>query len=375
MANDKDFIVKNAVEVGGSTKTTLGTITSGTVDLSTGNYFSETLAANTTYAFSNAGDVQSFQLEVTGGAVAYDLANASYDSVSFSISTQDTNPHGIFFKPDGLKMYILGFDGDDVNEYNLSTAWDITTASFVQSFSVATQEATPQSFFFKPDGTKLYVTGYTGDDVNEYNLSTAWDVSTASYLQNFSVAAQETVPEGLSFKSDGTKMYVLGSTSDAVNEYSLSTAWDVSTASYVQNFSVASEDTNPTDLFFKSDGLKFYVVGFSGDDINEYSLSTAWDVSTASFTQNFSFASEDTAPRDVFFKSDGTKMYMVGGTGDAVYQYTTSATATITWPTSIEWAGGVSPAAPANGETDLFSINTDDGGTTYQGFKVADNLS
>ena len=47
----------------------------------------------------------------------------------------------------------------------------------------------------------------------------------------------------------------------------------------------------------------------------------------------------------------------------------------LTWPTSIEWAGGVSPAAPATGETDLFSISTDDGGTTYQGFKVADNLS
>ena len=68
MANNKDFIVKNAVEVGGSTKTTLGTITSGTVNLSTGNYFSDTLAANTTYTFSNAGDVQSFQLEVTGAS-------------------------------------------------------------------------------------------------------------------------------------------------------------------------------------------------------------------------------------------------------------------------------------------------------------------
>ena len=68
MANSKDFIIKNAVEVGGPTKVTLGTITSGTVDLSTGNYFAETLAANTTYTFSNAGDVQAFQLEVTGAS-------------------------------------------------------------------------------------------------------------------------------------------------------------------------------------------------------------------------------------------------------------------------------------------------------------------
>jgi hypothetical protein len=68
MANDKDFIVKNAVEVGKDTKVTLGSITSSDIDLSTGNYFSDTLAANTTYTISNAGDVQSFQVEVTGAS-------------------------------------------------------------------------------------------------------------------------------------------------------------------------------------------------------------------------------------------------------------------------------------------------------------------
>ena len=64
MANDKDFIVKNAVEVGGSTKTTLGTVTNNNVDLSTGNYFADTPSGNSTYTFSNAGDNQSFQIEV-----------------------------------------------------------------------------------------------------------------------------------------------------------------------------------------------------------------------------------------------------------------------------------------------------------------------
>jgi len=47
----------------------------------------------------------------------------------------------------------------------------------------------------------------------------------------------------------------------------------------------------------------------------------------------------------------------------------------ITWPSSIEWAGGIAPSAPAVGETDLFTITTDDGGTTYTGVKTADNLS
>jgi len=69
MANDKDFILKNAVEVGGSTKVTVGDApSSGTFDLATGNYFATTPSASVQYDFSNAGDTQTFQLEVTPSA-------------------------------------------------------------------------------------------------------------------------------------------------------------------------------------------------------------------------------------------------------------------------------------------------------------------
>jgi hypothetical protein len=50
-------------------------------------------------------------------------------------------------------------------------------------------------------------------------------------------------------------------------------------------------------------------------------------------------------------------------------------TTTLTWPSSIEWAGGIAPAAPANGETDVFTFTTDDSGTTYTGVKSIDNAS
>jgi len=377
MANSADFILKNALEVGKDTKVTLGTINAG----------------------------------VTG----YSLANASYDSVSFSVAAQDTAPAGLFFKPDGLKMYVVGLAGDDVNEYNLSTAWDVSTASYLQNFSVAAQETSPYDIFFKPDGTKMYIVGSVGDDVNEYNLSTAWDVSSASYVQVFSVSAQDTDPIGLFFKPDGLKMYVVGNAGQDINEYNLSTAWNVSTASYLQNFSVAAQDSSPAGLFFKPDGLKMYVVGNAQDEINEYSLSTAWDISTASFVQVFSVAAQDSSPIGLFFKSDGTKMYVVGNTGQDVNQYSTvsynnevslstgnyfaetlagnttytfsnagavqafqmeitgASTYTITWPASVEWPfNGTAPEVPDAGETDIYTFVTDDGGTSYIGLLTAD---
>jgi len=254
--------------------------------------------------------------------LTWNLSTAVYASKSLSVAARETNPYGISFKPDGTKLYVLGTAGDDVNEYNLSTAWDVSTASYLQVFSIAAQETIPTGLFFKPDGLKMYVIGQSGTDVNEYDLSSAWNVSTASYLQNFSVSAQETQPYGISFKSDGTKMYILGTSGVDVNEYDLSSAWDVSTASYLQNFSVSAQELNPLGLFFKPDGTKMYVSGAVGGDVNEYDLSTPWDVSSASYLQNFSVVAQDQNNPGLFFKPDGTAFYYVGNTNDTVYQYT-----------------------------------------------------
>lgn len=214
----------------------------------------------------------------------WDVSTAVPRVKKLYVGDQETVPGGIYVKPDGTKFYLVGSTGDDVNEYNMSTPFDVSTGVFSQNFSVGAQEATPYGVEFKPDGTKMYVVGTAGDDVNEYNLSTAWDVSTASYNQNFSVNAQETAPYTVRFKPDGTKMFVTGSTGDDINEYSLSTPWDVSTASFVQ--SKGTGDTTQYSVTFTSDGTKMYTSGGTLDRIREWDLSTPWDVSTAVFYQD-----------------------------------------------------------------------------------------
>jgi DNA-binding beta-propeller fold protein YncE len=73
------------------------------------------------------------------------------------------------------------------------------------------KDTQPEGIAFNTDGTKMFVVGNTGDDVNEYDLSTAFDISTAVYSQNFSVAAQDIDPSGVAFNTDGTKMFIVGS--------------------------------------------------------------------------------------------------------------------------------------------------------------------
>ena len=262
-----------------------------------------------------------------------------------SVATQETAPQAVAFKPDGLRMYVLGLSGRDVNEYVLSTPWVVSTASYVQNTSVASQDTSPVGLFFKPDGTKMYVLGSAGDKVYEYDLSLAWVITTASYLQSFSVVSQDPTPSGLSFKPDGTKMYVTGGFGQDINEYDLSTAWDVTTASYLQNYSVVLQDTQPKNTFFKPDGTKMYVVGFSGRDVNEYNLSTAWDVTTASYSQNFVVQVQETSPLGIFFRPDGGRMYVVGTSSDRVNEYDLS----LAWDISTATTGKTAPSALTGG--------------------------
>ena len=98
---------------------------------------------------------------------------------------------------------------------------------FVDSFSVAAQDDFPEAIAFNTDGTKMFVVGRNDDNVNEYTLSTGFDVSTASFVDSFSVAGQETIPTGLAFNTNGTKMFVVGAIGDDVNEYTLSIDFDI----------------------------------------------------------------------------------------------------------------------------------------------------
>jgi sugar lactone lactonase YvrE len=290
----------------------------------TWQYNSNTTYGSTTWvaAASNT-EVQALRDSMAQEA-GFILADAAYDSVSFSVAAQETLPAGIAFNTDGTKMYVVGDVGNDVNEYALSTGFNVSTASYTQAFSVSGQDTNPWGVAFNADGTKMFILGYTNLNVYEYALTTGFNVSTASYTQAFSVSAQDTSPRGLAFNADGTKMFVVGITGQDVNEYALTTGFDVSTASYTQNFSVSAQDTSPFGLAFNTDGTKMYVVGQTGADVNEYTLSTGFNISTASYTQNFSVSAQDAVAGGIAFNPDGTKMYIVGNANDTVYQYSTS---------------------------------------------------
>ena len=47
---------------------------------------------------------------------------------------------------------------------------------------------------------------------------------------------------------------------------------------------------------------------------------------------------------------------------------TAGGTHTLTWPSSVDWAGGSAPSAPASGEKNIYTFMSIDGGTNWYGF-------
>ena len=280
--------------------------------------------------------------DVSGNLIVdtFDASTRSFVDAT-RIRAQEDAPTDIAFSNDGAKMFVMGTGtaGKDVNEYTLSTPFDASTRTFVDATSISSQETAPTGMAFSSDGAKMFVIGIDGDDVNEYTLSTPFDASTMSFVDATSISDQEDNPQGIAFSSDGTKMFVIGSSKDNVNEYTLSTPFDASTLEFVDATSISEQETAPTGMAFSNDGTKMFVIGTIGKDVNEYTLSTPFDASTRSFVDATSISDQEDNPQGIAFSNDGTKMFVIGNIGDDVNEYALSSvypvTVTRTPPTFV----------------------------------------
>ena len=250
-------------------------------------------------------------------------------SSTFSVNSQETHPRGITFNNDGTKMFIVGEIGDDVNEYTLSTGFDLSSiVTFVDSFAV-TQCPNPTAVKFNADGTKMFVTGTNNSNVHQYALTTGFDVSSASFTQTL-VTTVDSDNFGLDFKPDGTKMYITGDQNNKIYEYNLSSAFDISSATFNQDLTLTAIDSEPFGIEWSTDGTRLFIVGTSGNGVDEFAVGAPYDISTLTHIGFYSIGGN---PSGIHISPDGTKMFIIGNQSDTVKSYDLSVSYRIKVPT------------------------------------------
>ncbi len=265
----------------------------------------------------------------------------------------ETSPRHVEFNNDGTKMFIVGGTLDFVYEWTLTTGFDISTATYAgnaEAFDIFKNnrngfgDGQSRGIHFNTDGTKMFVVGNNFDEINEYSLSTGFDISSGGNSISAFTASEDisstvgAFPQGIEFNTDGTKMFVTESTgSNQLHEFTLTTGFNLSTmvndGTHVTSDVLGDTLLSPHGIAFSIDGTKMFVVSndvngiSSNDSINEYTLTTGFDITTATFTATFDLSDRAHDPHGVEFNDDGTKMFIMdtklpsqSGTG-YLYEY------------------------------------------------------
>jgi len=188
----------------------------------------------------------------------------------------------------GTKMYLASNSSSDSQagyQYTLSTAYDVSTASYASKSFNSWGSADIRGMKVKNNGQYFYrMSDQTGNKtVRRFTASTAYDISTLGSGQSYTYDGVQTGGKDVELSDDGTKMYGLAD-NRTIYQYALSTAWDVTSASSAsKSFSCNSQDTAGRSFMITNSGTKLRFLGQANKKIYTYTLSTAWDISTASY--------------------------------------------------------------------------------------------
>lgn len=196
------------------------------------------------------------------------------------------NVVGMDISPTGDRVFLVSRDTDSIYRYDLSTPFDFTTASHVQTLSLTGANINPYGIKFNSTGDRLFVLNSNGP-LLQWISTSPYTLSTGGIWQSYNYGtANMNNTRGIAFNTDGTKMTVLtyGGTT-GIHEFDLTTGFDPSTATYNSvYFNTAPYMTVPMNHWFNSTGTKLYVANNSGPKIHTFYLATPFDISSSNIT-------------------------------------------------------------------------------------------
>lgn len=279
--------------------------TTHTLDLSSANYFNGgTTTGNTTLAFSNVPTAKTWSYDITigGTSTANDILTTQADVKTVDLSTMSgglTTEVGM--SSDGTKMVTNNLSDNYLRRYTLSTAWDVSTATYASDAYYYGATGGLRGFSFDSvNGLNWYAIRLSTGSATIYHgtMSSAWDLSSSSISTSSPglYGGSGGRRNSTFIKPDGTKLWVhersvTGTSYSYIREYPLSTPFDLSSYGSPTNydtttFGATSPTINAGDVAnyigFNGDGSKFYIMVSSL--LRVFSCSTAYDLSSSSIS-------------------------------------------------------------------------------------------
>lgn len=327
-------------------------------------------------ALSNTGTTV-FINRVTGALYAYPLSTA------WDTNTIDTNTEQFMdlrYRMETIKSCSFFNGGNSVivceavpvqptvHKIELNTAWNVLSHTKTVSdagvlFTRSVTTADVSSFALDSTGTNVYVSG--GVAINQFKLSTPWDLGTALYFANANT--QTYTLNSLIQKTYDGNSYIYGteSTSNRVAQYSIASNGDIRTLSFIRTNSIPFSSTLSFPTFTLNSNNKYLYIsayGSSYQPLIRYNYNSSSNVSNYSFEQSstgrFSFVQDLTETpwnlnKGMYISPNGRKLFIKAIT--YLYEYSLSTPWEVSTATYVR---KVIPPALLNTST-LFYISPD----------------
>ena len=226
-----------------------------------------------------------------------------------------------------LDLYDVGFVGVAGSSAAGPNTWELA-----ESFDFGTSQL-PSGSIVSVDlgdsGTKMYLacnTASVDQAIFQYTLSPAYDVSSASYATIYFDNPFYNDVRGVSWKDDGSTWIrasdegVGGGSNKRFIQFDPSADWNVSTSgSMADSFTVSGYQTGVKDVVWGDSGNQVTSLA-DNDYMYTYTLGTPYDISTCSLAYSENLTYVDNTPRSHRWSSDGTLCFYLGSENDKVYQ-------------------------------------------------------
>lgn len=219
----------------------------------------------------------------------FSISGATLNEIgSFSFSAENTNGRGVSISPDGLMVFVGATDNNAIYQYDLSTPYDLSSASYSGvSLDVSSETLNMLDHQFSDDGALLFVNDNSAETLFKYSLSTPFDMSTAIYSgDSVTLTTQMTFFFGFHLSPDGTKLITGQSSGGFIYEYTLSTPFLLSSAVYSGNSfeSTLSDSYALTGIAMSRDGKLLFKSAGNYPGVVVYRLESPYDISTIVFS-------------------------------------------------------------------------------------------
>jgi hypothetical protein len=263
-------------------------------------------------------------------ATGWNLASATYTGKSFDLTSYLPvgNAGTVILNAAQDKMYVLARSTSQyMYQFILSTPGDISTAGTPTGPYVigAGSADYPSSVRWKADGLAMFVSVQTATaGCTKISVATAFDLTSArATVGTLTPSGYGVNPMSQWMDSTGTHVFILMLSTQLVIHYTLSTPFDVTTGTYIDQLSVGGTDSDPWGIELKPDGTKLYITGNTNNKVYQYSMPTPFSFTGASKdAAELDISSQVTDVKSIYIEPVlGFDAYIVDQSTRYVYQY------------------------------------------------------